>query len=206
MERQRLALATGCSEQKAAIWARPLTSAMECYEIDQSNLRIAAFLAQVAHESGLFSIAEENLRYSANGLLAVFSKYFTKETAEAYAKQPEKIANKVYGNRMGNGDEASGDGWRFRGRGLIQLTGKTNYIACGAAMGIDLVSAPEMLLEPDRSALAAGWFWDSRKLNDWADRGDFEKVTRLINGGMIGFSDRLRIYENAKLVLEQKES
>jgi len=117
-----------------------------------------------------------------------------------YARNPEKIGNRVYANRMGNGDEASGDGFRFRGRGLIQITGKDNYTACGKALGKDLIQNPGYLETPDGAAMSAAWFWNSRKLNVPADLGDIVKMTKLINGGTIGLADRQDLYENCKVV------
>jgi putative chitinase len=163
-----------------------LVSAMEEFEIDTPG-RIAAFLAQAAHESGNFRAVHENLNYKAEGLTKIFHKYFPDmDTAEEYARQPEKIANRVYSNRMGNGDEASGDGWRYCGRGLIQLTGKDNYSACGAELEVDLHENPGYLETPEGAARSAAWFWWSRDLNVLADEKDSKALTKKINGGYIG--------------------
>lgn len=161
------------------------------------HLRQAAFLAQLSHESGRFTILEENLRYSATGLRVIFPKYFTEAEAETFAKRPEAIANRVYANRMGNGDEASGDGWRFRGRGLIQLTGRHNYRAAGTSLGAAFEAEPDMVSRMHWAALTAGWFWDQKELNALADVGDMVGITRRINGGSIGLESRLKLYRQA---------
>ena len=178
-----------------------LVSAMEEFEIDTPG-RIAAFLAQAAHESGNFRAVHENLNYKAEGLTKIFHKYFPDmDTANEYARQPEKIANRVYGNRMGNGDEASGDGWRYCGRGLIQLTGKDNYSACGTELEVDLHENPEYLETPEGAARSAAWFWWSRDLNVLADEKDIKAITKKINGGYIGLEDREKHYNHALSVL-----
>lgn len=160
-------------------------------------LRIAAYLAQTLHESGLCSRTEENLNYSADGLMRTFPKYFkTKEIANAYARNPQKIANRVYANRMGNGNEASGDGWKYRGRGFIQITGKSNYLlfSKGDWCTHDVMSDPDAVSKFYLNQLASMWFWDSRKLNALADRGDIQGITKKINGGYNGLADRQFIY------------
>jgi putative chitinase len=178
----------------------PLDAAMRRFEIDRPA-RCAAFLAQLAHESGELRQWTENLNYSWQALRKVFPKYFpTDAAAQAYHRQPEKIANRVYGGRMGNGGEASGDGWRYRGRGPIQLTGKDNYRACGQAIGVDLVNRPELLETPEVGCLAAAWFWSSRGLNPLADAGKFLTITRRINGGTHGLDERMRYWEQARAV------
>jgi putative chitinase len=176
-----------------------------CYEFEiNTSMRMAAFLAQVAHESGNFRSVRENLNYSADGLRKIFPKYFTDVDPNLYARQPEKIANRVYANRMGNGPESSGDGWAYRGRGLIQLTGKFNYIQCGNALGVDLVNDPSYLETPIGAARSAGWYWSSRGLNAFADKGDMTSITRRINGGTIGLEDRIKHYRHALHVLESR--
>ena len=178
-----------------------LVSAMEEFEIDTPG-RIAAFLAQAAHESGNFRAVHENLNYKAEGLTKIFHKYFPDmDTANEYARQPEKIANRVYSSRMGNGDEASGDGWRYCGRGLIQLTGKDNYSACGAELDVDLHENPGYLETPEGAARSAAWFWWSRDLNALADEKDIKAITKKINGGYIGLEDREKHYNHALSVL-----
>jgi len=182
-------------------WVEAMNDILPDFEIDTPK-RVAAFLAQCGHESGGFMTLKENLNYSAQGLVNIFKKYFpTVIDAEPYARQPEKIANKVYANRMGNGNEASGDGWRYRGRGPIQLTGKDNY----RAFANDYFDDPETLLnDPDllidhipTSLLAAVWFWQKNKLNTYADTGDIKTMTKRINGGFIGLEDRIKHYEHA---------
>jgi putative chitinase len=176
----------------------PLNEVLEFYEINNTK-RISMFLAQVGHESAGMTARKENLNYSAQGLNKIFPKYFVRagRDANAYARKPEKIANVVYANRMGNGDEASGDGYRYRGRGLIQLTGKNNYQAFASDMEISLEEAVFWLETPEGAAWSAGWFWDSRELNDWADKGDILTVTKKINGGTIGLEDRKSHYAEA---------
>ena len=168
----------------------------EVFKIN-TPLRIAAYLAQVLHESAFLSAKTENLNYSADGLLKTFPKYFkNKAEAEAYARQPEKIANKVYANRYGNGNEASGDGWRYRGRGLIQLTFRSNYEEFSK---YDLCTEP-VLKNPDKVAtypldqVAAMWYWEKKKINEPADRGDIDEVTKRVNGGTNGLAQRKVIY------------
>jgi putative chitinase len=168
-----------------------------------TRLRMAHFIAQLAHESANFKYSSENLNYSSKALRAVFGKYFpSDDLAEEYARKPEKIANRVYGGRMSNGDESSGDGWKYRGRGLIQLTGKDNYTKCGAAIGLNLVEQPDLLADDAEAAvMAAGWFWDSRKLNNYADNDDVLTVTKRINGGTHGLDDRKAHLARAKKIL-----
>ena len=176
----------------------PLNDALAFYEINNPQ-RIAMFLAQVGHESAGMSVMEENLNYSAQGLNKIFPKYFIRagRDANAYAKKPEKIANVVYSNRMGNGDEASGDGYRYRGRGFIQLTGKSNYMAFAEDMEMQLEEVVEWLDTAEGAVWSAAWFWDSRELNKWADKGDIVTVTKKINGGTIGLEDRKSHYAEA---------
>ena len=159
-------------------------------------LREAHFLAQVLHESGNLVYLKENLNYSALGLTTTFHKYFlTEAIATPYARQPDKIANHVYASRMGNGDEASGDGAKFKGRGYIQLTGRDNYTALSKAIGVDFVTHPEWLEQPKYAVLSAGWFWNKAGLNEFADKDDILTITKKINGGTNGLDDR-----KAKLV------
>jgi len=170
-----------------------------------SPLRMAHFLAQAAHESGDFKIINENLNYSADGLQKIFHKYFpTPEEAAAYARQPEKIANKVYGNRMGNGDEASGDGYKYHGRGFIQLTGKENYASFTKAIGEDCVAHPE-LVGTKYPLASAAWFWNKNGLSAIADGGPTEevvtKITKRVNGGTIGLPDRLKHFQDFHKIL-----
>jgi putative chitinase len=175
---------------------------MACHEFDiNTPERIAAFIAQVGHESGNLRYAKENLNYSAEGLVKTFPKYFKDIDTTQYARNPEAIASRVYANRMGNGDEESGDGWKYRGRGLIQLTGHDNYLNCGKGLDVDLINEPEYLETPDGAARSAGWFWNSHNLNALADAGDIKTMTKKINGGFIGLEDRIKHYNHALEVL-----
>lgn len=184
----------------AEAWGAPLRDAAGLFEIDTDE-REAMWIAQCAHESGGFSTLVENLNYSPAGLLATFGKYFTPGEAATYARQPERIANRVYANRMGNRDEASGDGWRYRGRGLIQLTGTTNYRRAGGALGVNLTADPDLLLHPLYAALSAAWFWRAAGCNELADAGDFIGITRKINGGLNGLDDRRAWLDKARRAL-----
>ena len=171
-----------------------IDSIKDKFEINTA-VRLAHFLAQCSHESGDFKLTQENLNYSGKGLLGTFPKYFDVETALAYERKPEKIANVVYANRMGNGDKASGDGYKFRGRGFIQLTGHDNYAAFGKAIGEDILAAPDLVATKYPLASAA-WFWNKNKINVIADGGATSevvaKVTRKVNGGVIGLDDRIK--------------
>ena len=186
----------------AAAWADAALEVLPKYEINTPN-RIAGFFAQCGHESMNFTALSENLNYRAETLEKLFSKYFSKagRNAADYAKQPEKIANVIYANRMGNGDTASGDGFKFRGRGVIQLTGRDNYTAFGLSIGlmandvIDYVQTKKGALE------SACWYWNSRKINLACDEKDIVKMTKLVNGGTIGLEDRRSHYEKALAVL-----
>ena len=171
-------------------WLGPLEETFAKYDISTPK-RQAAFIGQCQHESANFKTLEENLHYKAESLMKVWPSRFTdKIVADAYANNPEKIANKVYGGRMGNGNEESGDGWKYHGRGLIQLTGKENYERCGASINVDLINNPDYLLDPKYATLSAGWFWNRKGLNELADAKDIETMTKRINGGLIGFDDR----------------
>lgn len=174
-------------------WADAIQATCDKFEINTPE-RQAGFIAQLAHESGMFKFVKENLNYSDKALLAVFPKYFNAENVQAYARQPEKIANRVYGNRMGNGDEASGDGFKYCGRGLIQLTGKDNYKRFSDAVGVDFVSNPELVEQPEYACLSAGWFWSVNGLNKLADAKDILGMTKRINGGTIGLDHRTELY------------
>jgi putative chitinase len=188
------------------VWIDALNGACPRFGIT-SNIRMAAFLAQVAYESAEFSHLIENLNYSAPRLMQVFPKYFpTIELAREYERQPEKIANRVYANRLGNGDAASGDGWRFRGRGLIQLTGRDNYRETGAALHLPLEVAPDEVAQPNTAALTAGQFWASHSLNLLADLNTeeaFDRISRRINGGNHGLAARRAYWTRAKTALVQ---
>ena len=172
------------------------------YGID-SDLRMAHFLGQVMHESGCLSHVEENLNYSASGLLRTFPKYFNTVTARQYARKPQAIANRVYANRMGNGNEASGDGWRFRGRGLIQLTGKRNYqaYATSSMCNGNLMEHPEWLAKFPGAIKSALWFWQINGLSRLADEDDVRAITLRINGGLNGLAERVALTSRFKQVL-----
>lgn len=192
----------GLSTERAFEWMPFLNETAQRYEITTPK-RIAMFLAQTTHESDDFTHLTENLNYSATALMKVWPKRFPNLTiAQEYARNPEKIANKVYANRMGNGDEASGDGWKYRGRGLIQLTGRTNVAACAHDLGGDFVADPGLLSTPRWACLSAGWFWDTRKLNAPSDKSDVATATRKINGGEIGLQDRLIRYDRILKALQ----
>jgi putative chitinase len=178
-------------------WYEAISSILPEYEINTPQ-RVAAFLAQCAHESGGFVFLKENLNYKAASLRKVFPKYFPDDaTAAAYANKPERIANRVYANRMGNGPEDSGDGWRYCGRGLIQLTGKDNYTFFAASIDVPVEEASEYLQTFEGAVQSACFFWDQNNLNKWADAGDILTLTKRINGGTIGLEDRIKHYEHA---------
>jgi putative chitinase len=183
-----------------------LNEACERFEVG-TPLRQAAFLAQVGHESSRLTRVEENLNYSANGLMRTFPALFTADTAKNYAYKPMLIANKVYANKGGNGDEASGDGWLYRGRGLIQVTLRNNYRRAGQRLVNDpqhFLDNPDLLLEPEWAVRTAFDYWDSNDLNDYADRNslaEFRNLTRRINRGLRGLDDRVDLWRKAKEVL-----
>ena len=184
-------------------WYDALVKLLPDYDIN-SPKRIAGFLAQCAHESGGFTVIKENLNYRAVTLRKVFPKYFTDDKiAEAYAGKQEMIANRVYGGRMGNGDEHSGDGYRYCGRGLIQLTGKQNYQNFADSVQMAVEDVPEYLATFDGATQSACWFWEANNLNLYADTGDIVKMTKIINGGTIGLSDRQAHYKHALLVMSR---
>lgn len=175
----------------------PLNEAMERWHIVESPC-VAAFVANVAHESSELNSLRENMNYSAERLLQVFPKYFTQDIAAAYAHQPNKIANRVYASRLGNGDEASGDGWAFRGGGLFQTTGRKNFGDTSVAICGDadtLLNNPELIVEPRYASESAGYYWDSRGLSELAARGAFEEIVRKIQGALLGLEHRL-VYLN----------
>ena len=164
------------------LWVGPLNAAMDRFTIDTLD-RMSMFLAQCAHESARFVRLQENLNYSVGGLLQTWPSRFTAQDAAEYAMRPSAIANRAYANRGGNGDEASGDGWRYRGRGPLQITLRNNYAECGEAIDVPLLDDPDLLLEPEAGALAAGWYWHRAGCNNVADEGDFEGVSGLVNRG-----------------------
>jgi putative chitinase len=189
------------TEQDVTKYYNGFIQVFEDYEINTPK-RQAAFIAQVAHESGQLRHVVENLNYSAQGLLRVFKKYFTPELANQYARKPERIANRVYANRMGNGPESSGDGWKHRGRGLIQLTGKSNYETFAADMEMNIDEAIEYLETAEGAVESAAWFWDQRNLNTLADRGDIVTISKRINGGTNGLQERIDLYNHALSILD----
>lgn len=194
------------SEQLAKLGINPdwfpwLQKTCDRYSINNVN-RQSAFLGQCMHESNSFKVLQENLHYSANGLKSVWgSRFPTNEIADKYANHPDMIANKVYANRMGNGDEESGDGWKYRGRGIIQCTGKDLYKTLSNALNIDLISDPDMLLEMPYASMSAGWFWNRKQLNLLADSKDYKEMTKRINGGFNGLDDRIAKINKALEVL-----
>ncbi len=178
-------------------WFDALSEILPEYEITTPQ-RVAAFLAQCAHESGGFVFLKENLNYKAASLRRVFPKYFADDAIAArYAGKGEMIANRVYANRMGNGPEESGDGFRYCGRGLIQLTGKNNYTFFAGSLDIPVEEASEYLQTFEGAVQSACFFWEQNKLNQWADAGDILTLTKRINGGTIGLEDRIKHYEHA---------
>lgn len=165
-------------------------------------LRISHFLAQIFHESGYLKALKENLNYSAQGLTKTFKKYFINEAAALpYARNQEKIANKVYANRMGNGPESSGDGWKYRGRGVIMITGKDNYTTLSKDTGIDFVKKPQLLEQMDYAIMSGGWYWNKNNLNTIADKDDILTITKRINGGTIGIESRKEILQKIKKIM-----
>ena len=190
--------------QYVTYWYDALKLLLPDYEINTPE-RIAGFLAQCAHESGGFTAIKENLNYRPESLVKLFGKYFNLELAQQYCAQPNKqelIANRIYANRMGNGDETSGDGYRYCGRGLIQLTGKSNYQNFADSLQMAVEDVPEYLATFEGAAQSACWFWEANNLNRWADAGDIVKMTKIINGGTIGLEDRIKHYEHALHVLD----
>jgi putative chitinase len=189
--------------KNAEQWHKALLKFMPLYEINSSK-RIAAFLAQCAHESGEFTVIKENLNYKPDALVKIFSKYFDTPTAQKYCALPNKqeaIANRIYANRMGNNNEQSGDGFRYCGRGLIQLTGKENYTKYAQSSGLTVEKAVEQLSTIEGCVQSACWFWKSNNLNQWADKGDILTLTKRINGGTIGLDDRIKHYNHALKIL-----
>jgi len=183
-------------------WFEPFQETFARFEINTA-LRKAAFIGQCGHESGGFRVLEENLNYKPEALMRVWPSRFDAENVDEYAHKPEKIANKVYAGRMGNGNEESGDGWKYHGRGLIQLTGKDNYTLCGDSLQADLLHHPELLVGQQYAALSAGWFWRKHGLNELADTKQYETMTKRINGGLLGQDDRLKRINHALEVLSE---
>jgi len=201
-EQQLLQILPNAGRQ-AGVFVPVLNVAMAKYGI-VTRLRIAAFIAQVGHESGQLTRVVENLNYGVEGLMATWKDRFDLARATAAARKPEQIANIVYAGRLGN--TAPGDGWKYRGRGLIQVTGKKTHAACGEALGVDLVNHPELLEQPQYAALSAAWYWSVNGLNTLADAGDIQNIGSTINTGSKGkvpngAADRLALYNKALKVL-----
>jgi putative chitinase len=182
-------------------WVEALNETFERFGI-ATKTQQAAFIGQCSHECGNFRVLEENLNYAADRLMKIWPKRFpTMEAAQPYHRNPRKIANKVYASRMGNRDEASGDGYRFRGRGCIQLTGHSGYFHAGQACGVDFVKEPDLVATPKFAALTAGWFWSTHDCNRLAEMKDWTALTKKINGGTIGLDDRIKHIKHALEVL-----
>ena len=199
----QLSAAVGCHKDRAAKWLPHINAALATYGIVTAT-EIASFLAQISHESNMLSILVENLNYSADGLAATWPSRYKdlatgKPNAKAYLlhRNPMATANDVYANRLGNGSPASNDGWNYRGRAPIQVTGKYNYKLCGAALGVDLVTYPDRLLLPEYGAAAAGWFWHTKGLDRHDDDMQVLAETRIINGGTVGLADRAKKFKIA---------
>ena len=199
------------SQPVAAVFVPALNDAMARYAIDQNPQRVAAFIAQCGHESAQLTVLVENLNYSAQRLAETWPGRYAidprakepqpNELAAKLARNPQAIANNAYANRNGNGPESSGDGWRYRGRGLLQVTGRANYAAVGTALGLDLLGQPELLEQPAHAAMSAAQFWSVNGLNQLADAGQFDDITLRINGGTTGAGDRIALRDRALQVL-----
>jgi putative chitinase len=197
-------LCTVTTPELADKWVNAINETCEEFAID-TPFRIAGFVSNVAHESGGFKFVSENLNYSAASLMRVWpSRFPTLEIAQRYAMNPKKIANRAYADRMGNKDEASGDGWKYRGRGLIQLTGKNNYVAYSMACDNEALQKPDIVAEPKYAAESAGWFWNVNKLNTLADAQDIQGMCKRINGGLNGLDDRQMKYAKVMAYFKDK--
>jgi len=196
-------LCPSTKEDTLKLYVDPLNKVSDQTQLTDPRNRMAAFLAQVSFESGYFNHVKENLNYSAPGLVKTFGKYFPNlASAHAYARNPQRIANKVYANQMGNGDEESGDGWTYCGRGLIQITGKQNYTKFAASIDKTIDEAVAYLETPEGAVASAAWFWSSNKLNKYIDKNDFVGLTRRINGGIHGLPEREHQYAIALKALD----
>ena len=196
---------TGANQHNAEKYYPFVKGACKAFNIT-SKLRLAAFLSQIGHESGNLSTIVENLNYSTQGLTRTWpSRFPSLESAQPYHRNPQKIANKVYANRMQNGNEQSGDGWKYRGRGLKQLTGAYNYKLLSQAFGTDFIGYPELLEHPVWASISAAWFWEKNGCHAFADKGDIIGLTKRINGGTIGLDDRLKRYQTALEALADYE-
>lgn len=202
--------ALGIRHALAVQWLPHISEAAHRYQIDANPRRLAAWLATIAHESARLTRVVENLNYSAEGLARTWPARYAdmigqpNATAQRIARKPEQIANITYAGRMGNGTAGSGDGWRYRGRGLIQITGRANYEASGAALGVDLIDAPELLEWPHLAAMSSAEWWSRNGCNILADTGDMAAVTRKVNGGLTGLDDRLKLYAAAMTYMGAK--
>jgi putative chitinase len=181
-------------------WTDALNKILPDYDITTPQ-RVAAFLAQTAHESGSYTALHENLNYTAQSLCRVWPSHFTPDIADQYAHNPERIANRAYAGRMGNGNEASGDGWKFCGRGLLQVTGRVNYQAFADSLQMNIDDVPAFLQTFEGAVQSACWFWENNNLNQFADAGDIKGMTKVINGGYIGLENRISHYEHALHVM-----
>ena len=191
--------------QNASTWAPLLATAAKIYDILDTEERLAMWTATIAHESAQLRVLEEDLNYTALRLVQVWPGRFPSiEYARHFAFHPERLANRIYSSRMGNGDEASGDGWKFRGRGLIQITGRAMYRACSEGLRQPLLDRPDLLLDPELAALSAAWYWTVNDCNLYADRNSFVRVTEIVNGGRNGLVDRQRYLETCRRILEQR--
>lgn len=197
----------GASVLRSAQWVAPLQAACDKYQIN-TPLRAAAFLATCGVESARLTALVENMNYSAAGLASTFGKYFTADEIPDFANKPPMIANRVYAARNGNGDEASGDGWKYRGRAVIGITGRTNYTLCAIGIDLDLINHPELLEQDANAATAGAWYWYNRNLNALADAGNFLGLSKAVNLGSStakampnSYSERLALYSAAKQAL-----
>ena len=200
MEAQQLAEIAKIDLAHAEALIPGMEAAIQTAELNTPE-RLAAFIAQCGHESDGFRFFEENLNYQAASLIRTWPTHFNEENANEYAHNPEKIANRAYANRNGNGDEESGDGWTYRGRGAIQLTFKENYEECSRDLGFDFIANPDAVSTPEGALLTAGWFWKRKNLNHHVDNNDFVALTKAVNGGTIGLEDRMARYEHAVPIL-----
>ena len=184
----------GCKQNIAELFTVPLIESAREFNITD-NAELCAWLAQCAHESRSFEKLTEGLNYSADRLMAVWPKRFpTLAAAKPYANNPKKLANNVYANRLGNGPESSGDGYKYRGRGIIQITGKDNYADCSKALNIDLMNHRELLEAPLHAARSAAWFWSAHNLGKYIKAGKFDETTKIINGGATGLKERRDLF------------
>jgi putative chitinase len=181
-------------------WCDPLNETFQRFNISTPDQQ-GAFIGQASHECNHFKTLEEDLHYKPETLTKLWPQRFPPDVAQAYAHQPERIANKVYANRCGNRDEQSGDGWRFHGRGAIQLTFHDNYYHCGQALGVDFVNNPGLLATPKYAALSAGWFWNTHNCNALAAAKDWTALTKKINGGTFGLDERVALTKKAIQIL-----